>query len=143
MSLGRFHEDFAREDDDVRSSDRNLGITFAAACAIVGSIRLYYRGGIPIFWLLAAGAFLFCAFFWAAPLRPIGMVWHRLGRLLFKVTNPLVMAILFFGTLVPTGLILRLTGKDPLRLKIDRGCESYWLDRQPPGPSAQEMKNQF
>jgi hypothetical protein len=143
MRSDRFHEDFSREDDDVRPSERNLGVTFAAACAIIAAIRLYHGGSFPVLWLLASGAFLVCAFFWTAPLRPIGILWHRLGRLLFKVTNPVVMVVLYFGTVVPTGLILRLTGKDPLSLKMDRECDSYWLDRHPPGPTPQEMKNQF
>lgn len=143
MGSERFHEDFTRQDDDPRPSERSLGITFAAVCAIIGLIKLYYGEKFPIVWLLAAGAFLFCAFFWPAPLRPLGILWHRLGYLLFKVVNPIVMAILYFGTVVPIGLILRLTGNDPLRLKIDRGCASYWLNREPPGPAAQEMKNQF
>jgi hypothetical protein len=143
MSSIGFHEDFSRVEDDVRPSERNLGITFATACAVIASIRLYHGGSFPVLWLLTSGAFLVCAFFWTAPLRPIWILWHRLGRLLFKVNNPVVMAVLYFGTVVPTGLILRLTEKDPPSLKIDRECDSYWLDRHPPGLTPQQMKNQF
>jgi hypothetical protein len=143
MSSERFHEDFSRNDDDVRSSDRNLGLTFAGASALIALIRLYDGKSLPIAWMLAAAAFLLCAYFWTAPLRPIGIIWHRLGHLLFKVINPIIMAILFFGTVAPIGLIMRLTRNDPLNLKIDRACPSYWLDREPPGPAPPEMKNQF
>jgi len=143
MASDHFHESFSRDEDDVRSSERALGITFSAACAIVGLIRLYHGGHFPVLWAIAAVVFLACAFFWTAPLRPLGMLWHRLGHLLFRVVNPIVMAILFFGTIAPVGFLLRLAKSDPLRLRIDRGCGSYWLDREPPGPAGAEMKNQF
>jgi hypothetical protein len=34
-------------------------------------------------------------------------------------------------------------GKDFLRLRIDRSAKSYWIEREPPGPPPQSMKNQF
>jgi hypothetical protein len=52
------------------------------------------------------------------------------------------MGLLFFGAVTPMGLIMRLAGKDVLRLK--RGAEeSYWILREPTGPAAKSMKNQF
>jgi hypothetical protein len=143
MSSEHFHESFSREEDDVRSSDRTLGITFAAVCAIVGLIKLYRGGAFPISWSLAAAAFLLCAFFWTPPLRLLGILWHGLGHVLFKVVNPVIMAILFYGTIAPIGFLLRLAKSDPLRLAIDRDSASYWLEREPPGPDGRDMKNQF
>jgi hypothetical protein len=46
-------------------------------------------------------------------------------------------------TIVPIGLILRATGKDPLRLKFDRDAKSYWIPRDPPGPAPDSMPHQF
>ena len=143
MSSGRFHESFSRDEDDLRSSERSLGITFAVVCALIAAIRLYRGESVPLWWATAAAGFLICAFFFTPPLRVLGLFWHRLGNVLFKVVNPVVMAILFYGTVLPVGFIMRLAKGDPLRLTIDRGCESYWLDREPPGPDGQEMKNQF
>lgn len=143
MNSQQFHEDFSRDDEDVRSSDRSLGITFAVVLTLVGFVRLYHGDRWWIAWLVLAGIFLLSAYFWVAPLRPLGMIWHRFGHLLHWVVNPIIMAVLFYGAVLPVGLVLRVLGKDPLRLKIDRICASYWLERKPPGPAAQEMKNQF
>ena len=44
---------------------------------------------------------------------------------------------------MPIGLVMRAFGKDFLRLKLDRDAKSYWIDRSPPGPPPQSMKNQF
>jgi hypothetical protein len=53
------------------------------------------------------------------------------------------MGILYFLTITPIGLMMRLFGKDMLKLKLDPGANSYWIERDPPGPEAESMKNQF
>lgn len=44
---------------------------------------------------------------------------------------------------MPTGLVLRILGKDPLTKSFDKTANSYWINRNPPGPSPETMKNQF
>ena len=143
MSSQHLHEDFARKDDVPQSSERNLGTTFAAVLALIGAYKLVRGNGSGVYWLAAAVPFLLCAYFWTAPLRPLNFVWHRIGLLMFKVVNPVVMAVVYFIAVTPTGILLRLFGKDPLRLKFDRAAASYWIERKPPGPAGSEMKNQF
>jgi hypothetical protein len=53
------------------------------------------------------------------------------------------MAFVFYGTVAPIGLVLRLLGKDPLRLRFDPDVRTYWIERQPPGPAPETMTNQF
>jgi hypothetical protein len=54
-----------------------------------------------------------------------------------------MMAFVFFGAVLPTGLIMRALGKDPLRLKRRPDANSYWIERHPPGPAHKSMKDQF
>ncbi len=143
MGSERLHEDLSRQTEEERSSERSLGLTFAAVLALIGAVKLYRGNDWGLYWLAAALPFLACAFLWQAPLRPLNLIWHRFGLLLFHVVNPIVMAIVFYATVVPIGLLLRLVGKDPLRLKLDREAASYWLERKPPGPVGSGMKNQF
>jgi hypothetical protein len=44
---------------------------------------------------------------------------------------------------MPTGLLMRLFGKDVLRLKFDSQAETYWIPREPPGPPPDSLKQQF
>ncbi len=53
------------------------------------------------------------------------------------------MVLLFFVTVTPIGLVMRVLGKDTLRLRFDRGAPSYWIERQPPGPEPGTMRQQF
>jgi hypothetical protein len=53
------------------------------------------------------------------------------------------MAFVFFAAVVPTGFVVRLLGKDPLRLRRQSDANSYWIERRPPGPARESMKDQF
>src|SRR5580658_5696528 len=54
---------------------------------------------------------------WMAALRPLNRLWLRLGLWLYGIVNPIVVALLFYSTMVPIGLLMRRCGKDPLRLR--------------------------
>ncbi len=70
-------------------------------------------------------------------------LWTKLGVLLGKVVSPIALGILFYGVITPIGAVMRLAGKDALRLKLDSGADSYWIPRKPPGPPPDSMTNQF
>src|SRR6201995_2110056 len=89
-----------------------------------------------------ASLFLAAALVRASLLHPLNQLWMKLGLLLHRIVNPIVMGLLFFGTIWPTGLVMRLRGRDLLRLKRDPAPSSYWIAR-PPGPEPQTMKDQF
>jgi hypothetical protein len=76
-------------------------------------------------------------------LASLNRLWIKLGVLLGKLVSPIALGVLFYGVLVPIGVVMRLTGKDPLRLKRDTGAASYWISRTPPGPPPDSMTNQF
>src|SRR5271154_1105934 len=67
--------------------------------------------------------------------------WWR-GHTGWHWTLPLAIVFLVV-TIMPIGLVMRAMGKDFLRLRIDPAAKSYWIDRPPPGPPPQSMKNQF
>jgi hypothetical protein len=143
MNADTLHEDFLRNSDEPRSSERNLGITFAVVFALIGGIKLYDGKVSGLVWIAFAALFLLLAFFWVAPLRPLNVAWHRFGMILFRIVNPVIMAIVFYLTVLPIGIIRRLVGSDPLRLALDPAAKSYWQERRPPGPSGDAMRNQF
>jgi hypothetical protein len=79
---------------------------------------------------------------WPSSLRPLNRLWMKLGLLLHRIVNPIVMGLLFYGTIWPTGLVMRMRGRDLLRLKRDPSAASYWIARVP-GPAPETMKDQF
>jgi len=137
------HEDFNRHEDINAGSERAFGIVFAVVFAVVAAWPLL-DGETPRWWaLVVAAAFLAAGYLFPVALKPLNIVWFKIGMLMYKVVNPLTMAMLYVTTIIPIGLIIKALGKDPLRLKLDRSASSYWIERDPPGPAPESMTDQF
>ena len=67
-------------------------------------------------------------------------LWFMFGLLIGSIVAPIVITLVYFVTVVPTGLIMRVLGKDLLKHRIDKDAKSYWIERKEPMGS---MKNQF
>ncbi len=124
-------------------SNRSFGLVFFAVFLLVGLYPLLGGGGVRIWSLAIAGVFGFFAFFFSEVLRPLNVLWFRFGMLLAKIVNPIVMFVIYAVAVVPFGIGARLLGKDLLRTKLDGDRESYWEERDPPGPEPESLKNQF
>jgi hypothetical protein len=137
------HENLHRDHTVEGSSDRAFGLVFAAVFAIVAAWPLLGGGG-PRWWALTvAAAFVLLALLAPRWLAVPNRWWTRLGVLLGRVVSPIALAVLFYGAFAPMGAVLRLIGKDPLRLKRDREAASYWIRRDPPGPAPGSLTRQF
>lgn len=137
------HENLSREESIEGSTDRVFGLVMAAAFAVVAAWPLMFGGGLRWWSVAIAAAFAAAALVFPSSLSGLNRLWMKLGLLLGKVVSPIALGILFYGVLAPMGLLLRIFGKDPLRLKFDRSTESYWQPRTPPGPPPDSMTNQF
>jgi hypothetical protein len=61
----------------------------------------------------------------------------------FGVVGRLAIGVLFFCVLTPLGLVLRLAGRDALRLRLDRRAPSYWIERASADGRQTSMEKQF
>jgi len=137
------HERLADRREVKTSSDKSFGVVFAIVFSIIGLWPLI-SGGQPRSWALGVGAaFVGAAFLFPKALSPLNRLWTAFGLALHKVVNPLVMGLLFFMVVTPIGLLMRILGKRTLDLQFDKGRQSYWIERDPPGPAPDGMKNQF
>jgi hypothetical protein len=137
------HETFERAEDTAGASNRSFGMVFTVVFGAIGAYGLWRGAPAWPYWIGAAGVFAAVTLLAPAFLAPLNRLWMRLALALSKVTTPLVMAVLFYGTVLPTGLVMRLLNKDPLRLKWEPKASSYWIQRSPPGPPPDSLKNQF
>jgi hypothetical protein len=143
MATTQLHEDFSRADPVKAGSDRGFGLVFAGFFALVSGLS-WWRGHAAWHWTLPlAAVFLVIAYTYPKVLAPLNLLWMKFGLLLHKIVTPVILGLLFFVTITPIGLLARACGKDFLRLRLDRGAKSYWIERAPPGPPPQSMKNQF
>ena len=101
---------------------------------MIGSNALYY-GAVAISIL-----FLLMAYFSPKFLGLPNKLWFRFGIFLGSIIAPIVMALIFFVAVFPTGLIMRLFGKDLLSQKFNKKIKTYWIERS---EAMGSMKNQF
>jgi len=143
--MTQFHEDLSRtESNDVRmGSERSFGLVFASFFAIVAFYPLIHSA-VPRWWALAHAVVLL-ALSYASPavFRIPNRIWFRFGLLLAAIVGPVAIAVVYAVAIVPVGLLMRLSGKDPLRLKLEPAAKSYWIERTPPGPDPKDLPNQF
>jgi hypothetical protein len=137
------HESFDREPVSEGSSDRSFGLVFTAFFALVGVWPLVHKRPLRLWAFFVSAAFLLVALAIPRVLHPLNLLWTRFGRLLSKVTNPIITGLMFYVIFTPAGILLRLFGKDLLRLKYDRSATSYWIRRDPAGLIPESMRNQF
>jgi len=144
MSEKSFHETLRDHGPQKQGTDRGFGIVFAVVFSLIALFQLYVG---RLDWAIGLGvvAAVFLALALVAPaiLRPLNRIWLRFGALIHKITNPLIMGLIFFVVFAPMGMIMRVFGFNPLRQGFERDRESYWIDREVPGPSPESMKQQF
>jgi hypothetical protein len=137
------HENYARVEPHSGSSNRSFGVVFAAVFAVIGVLPLLSQGALRLWALAVAGAFLAAAIVVPTILGPLSRQWANFGLLLHAVVSPMILGVMYFLVITPTGLLMRVLGKDPLRLRRDRPADSYWIERRPPGPHPETFRNQF
>ena len=137
------HDDFGRHVEVRGSSDRSFGLWFALFFTIVGLLPLRASRPVRIWPLAVAVVFLLLAFLAPSVLRPLNRVWTKIGLVLGKIVNPIVMSAVFLLVVTPVAFLFRVLGKDPLRLHAGPDVTTYWLPRDPPGPEPETMARQF
>ncbi len=137
------HERLADDGDVKTASDRSFGIVFAVVFLIIG-LWPFLFGGMVRWWSLAiATVFVVLAAIRPGLVAPLNRLWTKLGLLLNSIVSPLVMGLLFYLVITPFALVIRAMGKDLLNLKQDQMAASYWIEREPPGPAPDTIRNQF
>lgn len=126
-----------------RSSNRFFGLVFSFVFSVIAIYPMLESGAIRIWALTIAGILLSLSLFAPKTLNSANQLWMHLGELMHLVVSPIALGIVFYVTVIPTGLLLRLSGKDPLRLRLDHNAETYWIKRDPPGPTPESLTNQF
>ena len=120
-------------------SNKSFGIVFFIVFLLIALYPLINNGDLRIWSFIIAIIFLILGLINSKVLTPLNKLWFKFGLLLGKIVSPLIMGIIFFLVVTPTGLIMRIIGKDLLNLKFNKK-KSYWIEKT--GPKS-KMKNQF
>ena len=123
-------------------SNRKFGIFFTFVFAVV-AVYFYNSDIMTWAYLFSATSLIFLVFTLVKDelLLPFNKLWMRFGLLLGIIVSPIVLGIIFFGLFMPIATIMRVSGRDELKLKFSRKA-SHWISRSEPIKS-DSFKNQF
>lgn len=123
-------------------SNRKFGFFFTFMFVITAAY-FYYSNNVSWAYVFigAASIFLFVTLLKSDALLPLNKLWMRFGLLLGMIVSPIVLGIIFFGLFTPIALLMRLSGRDELRLNFSHKV-SHWITRSEPIKS-ESFKHQF
>jgi hypothetical protein len=122
------------------NSNRSFGIVFFFVFLIISLWPLLNENTLRVWSIIVAMIFLILGLINSNFLTPLNKLWFKFGKLLGSVVAPIVMGVIFFLVITPTGFIMKLLGKDLLNKKYNNKVKSYWINRE---KSKSTMKQQF
>ena len=122
------------------SSNRSFGIVFFVFFLIVAFWPLKNGEDLRVWSLIISFIFLLLGLINSKILTPLNKLWFKLGIFLGNFISPIVMALVFFLVVTPTGIIMRLFGKNLLRINKMKNVKTYWIKIDKKNSS---MRNQF
>jgi hypothetical protein len=106
-----------------------FGLTVGLAFGILGGVG-FWRGHLVLPVILGTlGAILLVAgLVIPGHLGPAHRAWMAMAHAISRVTNPIFMSIMYVLVITPTGLLMRLLGRQPLRHR--EGADGFWHGRE-------------
>tara|TARA_B100000929_G_C15178138_1_gene307711 strand:+ start:103 stop:492 length:390 start_codon:yes stop_codon:yes gene_type:complete len=121
------------------SSNRSFGFVFFVVFFVISLWPILSENEIRIWSLILSLIFLILGILNSKILTPLNKVWFRFGIFLGNFIAPIVMGIVFFLVVTPTGILAKLFKKDLINLKKNND-KTYWVEKK---ETISNMKNQF
>lgn len=124
---------------------RNL---LSFACILGGALLVFaliqwHYGTTPGLWITPialAVALVLAGLLAPRSLRPLHHGWMTLGAALGWLNTRVILTVIFFVVVTPTGLVMKLFGRSPLSTKRR---DSYWKDVEPHSWGDSHVEKQF
>lgn len=124
-------------------SNRKFGLFFGFIFFILALYFFWKEDSIfIILFSIFSLTFILLAIFKDSLLFPFNKIWMRFGMFLGSIVRPIVLAVLFFGLFAPLGILMRVFGRDELRLKSSK-TQSFWKQRENLDSSKNFFNQQF
>ena len=110
-------------------SNKKFGYFFTFIFALVTAYFFFNNmQSWGYFFAIIAAIFFIITVIKAEMLLPLNKIWMRFGLILGMIVSPLVLGLIFFCLFTPLAFLMRLKGRDELRLKLNNKI-SHWILR--------------
>ena len=121
------------------STNKSFGVLFFIVFLLFALWPVLKGNDLRVWFLIISLIFLILGLLNSKILTPFNIIWIKFGLFLGRIASPIVMGLIYFFVVTPTGVIMKIFGKDLLGLKQSKK-DSYWIERK---KSSSSMKNQF
>lgn len=122
---------------------REFGWVMTIFFGILAGLFFLRKGPSAMIYLYLSAGFLVLTLILPIALKPLQKAWMTIAVLMGWVMSRVILGILFYLAMTPIALILRMTGKDLLDLKIDPAKDSYWHLRSQKDIPTSDYERQF
>lgn len=122
---------------------RQLGITVGIVLGLLGGLFFLCKKDYYSYLFILSVAFLFLGLVAPTLLKPIQKIWMALSIIIGWFITRIILIVLFYLVVTPTGILARLFGKDFLNLRFDRNINSYWIPRKKMKLKKRDYEKQF
>ena len=121
---------------------RQFGLMVGGVFLLIGLWPFVRRQEAVLIWAVVPGSLLAVAgLVVPSLLKQVYQGWMWVGHVLGWVNTRIILGVLFYGVVTPMGLVMKLTGRDPMRRGYEPDARTYRVIRQP--RPASHMKNMF
>jgi hypothetical protein len=122
---------------------RRFGLTVGGVFLLLGLVS-WWRGHVwPPRVLWTVGTLLFVpGLLVPTVLEPVQRGWMRFARVLGEVNGRIILTVMFYLVIWPTGRVLRFF-RDPLDRRLDDGRSSQWIRRERTPVDPERYERQF
>lgn len=122
---------------------RRFGITIGAATALAGAVLWYLNRPYGAEVMYVGGFVLWLAGFVPRILKPLYRAWMGVALVLGWLMTMVLLSLVFYLVITPTGLIRRLSGKSSMRRRARATGDSYWTPRERERDEPENLRRQF
>jgi membrane-bound ClpP family serine protease len=132
--------EYQRHQPITPGSPESFGWVFTVVFTVIGLYPLSLDAPVRGWALIVAGVLALLTMLYPRAFTAVNRWWFRLGLLMGAIIAPIAMGILFFGVIMPIGLVKRLFTKDALCRRFEPEQDSYWIIRD---AQDKTMRDQF
>ena len=122
---------------------RQFGLTVGIVLGLLGGLFFLRKKDYYSCFLIFSLAFLFLGSVAPILLKPIQKIWMALSIIIGWFITRIILIVLFYFVVTPTGILARLFGKDFLNLRFGRNINTYWIPRKKRKLERRDYEKQF
>ena len=130
----------------IDSSDaaiKKTGLTVGVVLILISLLLWYLSKSSFMYFSISGGLLVILALIATSVLRPFHKIWMMLALLMGFVMSRVILTLLFYLILTPTGIIAKIFGKKFMPLGFDKKAETYWEKRESKAKQQIDYERQF